>query len=76
VTIAEALGTNRSMVSRVWRTHGLKSHLSRTFKVSNAPNFAEKLVDVVGLYLDPPEHALVLYVDEKSQTEGGLEMSA
>ena len=68
-TLAKALGTNRSMVSRVWRAHGLKPHLSRTFKVSNDPNFAEKLVDVVGLYLDPPEHALVLGVDEKSQIQ-------
>ncbi|MDE2506862.1 MAG: IS630 family transposase [Planctomycetota bacterium] len=68
-TLAKALGTNRSMVSRVWRAHGLKPHLSRTFKVSNDPNFAEKLVDVVGLYLDPPEHALVLSVDEKSQIQ-------
>jgi transposase len=68
-TLAEVLGTNRSMVNRVWRAHGLKPHLSRTFKVSNDPNFAEKLVDVVGLYLDPPEHALVLCVDEKSQIQ-------
>ena len=68
-TLAKALGTNRSMVSRVWRANGLKPHLSRTFKVSNDPNFAEKLVDVVGLYLDPPEHALVLCVDEKSQIQ-------
>ena len=44
-TLAEALGTNRSMVSRVWRANGLKPHLSRTFKVSNDPNFAEKLVE-------------------------------
>jgi transposase len=68
-TLAEALGTNPSMVSRVWRANGLKPHLSRTFKVSNDPRFAEKLVDVVGLYLDPPEHALVLCVDEKSQIQ-------
>jgi transposase len=68
-TLAKALGTNRSMISRVWRANGLKPHLSRTFKVSNDPNFAEKLVDVVGLYLDPPEHALVLCVDEKSQIQ-------
>jgi transposase len=68
-TLAEALGTSRSMVSRVWRANGLKPHLSRTFKVSNDPRFAEKLVDVVGLYLDPPEHALVLCVDEKSQIQ-------
>ena len=59
--LAEAVGTNRSLVNRVWRAgHGLKPHLCRTFKVSNDPHFAEKLLDVVGLYLHPPEHALVL----------------
>jgi transposase len=68
-TLAEALETNRSMVSRVWRANGLKPHLVRTLKVSNDPTFVEKLVDVVGLYLDPPEHALVLCVDEKSQIQ-------
>jgi transposase len=68
-TLAEALGTNHSLVNRVWRANGLKPHLSRTFKVSNDPHFAEKLIDVVGLYLDPPEHALVLCVDEKSQIQ-------
>jgi transposase len=68
-SLAEALGTNRSLVNRVWRAHGLKPHLCRTFKVSNDPHFAEKLIDVVGLYLDPPEHALVLCVDEKSQIQ-------
>jgi len=68
-TLAEALGTNRSLVNRVWRAHGLKPHLCRTFKVSNDPHLAEKLLDVVGLYLDPPEHALVLCVDEKSQIQ-------
>src|SRR3954470_183143 len=68
-TLAEALGTNRSLVHRVWRANGLKPHLCRTFKVSNDPRFAEKLIDVVGLYLDPPEHALVLCVDEKSQIQ-------
>ena len=68
-TLAEALGTNRSLVNRVWRANGLKPHLCHTFKVSNDPHFAEKLIDVVGLYLDPPEHALVLCVDEKSQIQ-------
>ena len=68
-TLAEALGTNHSLVNRVWRAHGLKPHLCHTFKVSNDPHFAEKLLDVVGLYLDPPEHALVLCVDEKSQIQ-------
>jgi transposase len=68
-TLAEALGTNRSLVNRVWRANGLKPHLCHTFKVSNHPHFVEKLIDVVGLYLDPPEHALVLCVDEKSQIQ-------
>ncbi len=68
-TLAEALGTDRALVNRVWRAHGLKPHLCHAFKVSNDPHFAEKLLDVVGLYLDPPEHALVLCVDEKSQIQ-------
>jgi len=68
-TLAEALGTNRSLVNRVWRAHGLKPHLCRTFKVSNDPHFVEKLIDVVGLYLNPPDHAMVLCVDEKSQIQ-------
>ena len=49
--------------------HGLKPHLTRTFKLSNDPKFAEKVVDVVGLYLDPPDNAVVLSVDEKSQIQ-------
>jgi transposase len=68
-TLAKALGTNRAMVNRVWRANGLKPHLSGTFKVSNDRRFEEKLVDVVGLYLNPPERALVLSVDEKSQIQ-------
>ena len=68
-TLAKELGTNRTMVSRVWRANGLKPHLSHTFKVSNDRRFEEKLVDVVGLYLNPPEHALVLSADEKSQIQ-------
>ena len=68
-TLARHLGVSQSMVSRVWRANGLKPHLSRTFKVSNDPRFVEKLTDVVGLYLDPPEHALVLSCDEKSQIQ-------
>jgi transposase len=68
-TLAEELGTNRSMVNRVWQANGLKPHLFRTFKLSNDPRFVEKLVDVVGLYLNPPEHALVLCCDEKSQIQ-------
>jgi transposase len=68
-TLAKALGTSRAMVNRVWRANGLKPHLSGTFKVSNDRRFEEKLVDVVGLYLNPPERALVLSVDEKSQIQ-------
>ncbi len=68
-SLAKELGISQSMVHRVWKANGLKPHLSRTFKVSNDPHFAEKLIDVVGLYLDPPEHALVLCVDEKSQIQ-------
>jgi transposase len=68
-TMAEAVGVSHSTVQRVWKANGLKPHLVRTFKVSNDPRFAEKLIDVVGLYLDPPEHALVLSVDEKSQIQ-------
>lgn len=68
-TLARHLGVSQSMVSRVWRAHGLKPHLSRTFKVSNDPRFVEKLTDVVGLYLDPPDRALVLSCDEKSQIQ-------
>jgi transposase len=68
-TMAKALGTSRAMVNRVWRANGLKPHLSGTFKVSNDRRFEEKLVDVVGLYMNPPERALVLSVDEKSQIQ-------
>lgn len=68
-TLAKEVGVSRSTVQRVWSANGLKPHLVRTFKVSNDPRFAEKLVDVVGLYLNPPEHAIVLCVDEKSQIQ-------
>lgn len=67
--LARAIGTSQSMVSRVWRANNLKPHLTRGFKLSNDPHFVEKLVDVVGLYLNPPEHALVLCCDEKSQIQ-------
>lgn len=68
-TLAQYLGTNPTLVQRVWKAHGLKPHLMRTFKLSQDPHFLEKLDDVVGLYLNPPEHALVLSVDEKSQIQ-------
>jgi hypothetical protein len=57
------------MVQRIWSSRGIKPHLVRTFKLSNDPRFEEKLVDVVALYLDPPERAVVLCVDEKSQIQ-------
>ncbi|HEY8746967.1 MAG TPA: IS630 family transposase [Tepidisphaeraceae bacterium] len=68
-TLAKELGTSRAMVNRVWRANGLKPHLIRTFKLSNDKRFIEKMTDVVGLYLNPPEHALVLCVDEKTQIQ-------
>jgi transposase len=68
-TLAAHLGVNRSMVQRVWKANGLKPHRARTFKVSNDKHFIEKLTDVVGLYLNPPEHALVLCADEKTSIQ-------
>ena len=68
-SMAEAQGISRMAVQRIWAAHDLKPHLVRTFKLSNDPQFVEKLVDVVGLYMDPPDRALVLCVDEKSQIQ-------
>lgn len=68
-TLAKALGCNDTLVQRVWKDSRLKPQRIKGFKVSNDPRFAEKLVDIVGLYLDPPEHALVLSCDEKSQIQ-------
>jgi len=68
-SMAKAVGCTQTLVSRIWRDHGLKPHRTKTFKVSNDPLFAEKLVEIVGLYLDPPDHALVLSCDEKSQIQ-------
>ena len=68
-TLAKELGTTQSMVHRVWKANGLKPHLIRTFKLSGDPHFEEKLIDVVGLYLNPPEKALVISADEKSQIQ-------
>ena len=79
-TLARYLGTNSAFVQRVWAAHGLQPHRVRTFKLSQDPHFQDKLEDVVGLYLHPPEHAVVLSVDEKSQiqaldrTQPGLPM--
>ena len=68
-TMAEQLGVSAASVSRHWRKNGLKPHLVRGFKVSRDPKFVEKLEDIVGLYMSPPEHALVLCCDEKSQVQ-------
>src|SRR5437870_13718449 len=79
-SMAKAAGISYSSVQRIWRAHGLKPHLVKTFKVSRDKHFAAKVEDVVGLYLDPPDKALVLCVDEKSQiqaldrTQPGLPM--
>ncbi len=68
-TMAKAQGVSPATVQRIWDAHGLQPHRTRTFKLSNDPLFFEKLTDVVGLYLNPPEKALVLCVDEKSQIQ-------
>ncbi|MEJ8826638.1 IS630 family transposase [Variovorax humicola] len=67
--MAAELGVNASTVMRHWHAHGLKPHIVRGFKVSRDPKFIEKLEDLVGLYMSPPEHALVLCCDEKSQVQ-------
>ena len=78
--MAQICGVSKASVQRVWHAHGFKPHLIKTFKLSNDPDFIEKLEDVVGLYLNPPDHALVLCLDEKSQiqaldrTQPGLPM--
>jgi len=78
--MAKAVGISASSVQRIWRAHGLQPHRVRQFKLSNDPKFIDKLRDVVGLYVDPPAHAIVLSVDEKSQiqaldrTQPGLPM--
>ena len=79
-TLARALGISEATVRRAWHAHGLKPHLVDTFKVSRDPQFVEKLEDIVGLYLNPPQQAIVFSVDEKSQiqaldrTQPGLPM--
>jgi len=68
-SMARAMGVSPATVGRIWRRHGLKPHRVKRFKLSNDPQFAQKVEDIVGLYLNPPEHALVLSVDEKSQIQ-------
>ncbi len=78
--MVEASGLSLSSIQRIWRAHGLAPHRWRRFKLSRDPAFAEKLHDIVGLYVDPPAHAVVLSIDEKSQiqaldrTQPGLPM--
>ena len=78
--MAAVCGVSKASVQRIWDAHGLKPHLVKTFKLSNDPRFIAKLEDVVGLYMNPPEHALVFCIDEKSQipaldrTQPGLPM--
>jgi transposase len=74
-SMAKESGLSKSTVGRIWKAFGLKPHVVDTFKISNDPQFIEKVRDVVGLYLDPPEKALVLCVDEKSQIQA-LERSS
>ena len=79
-TMAKAQGVSKATVQRIWFAHGLQPHRTKRFKLSKDPHFTEKLTDVVGLYLNPPDKAVVLCVDEKSQiqalqrTQPGLPM--
>ncbi len=79
-SLAQRIGVSKSTVNNIWRSHNLKPHRVKTFKLSRDPRFLEKLTDVVGLYLNPPQQAIVLCVDEKSQiqaldrTQPGLPM--
>ena len=68
-TTASEVGISASSVGRIWREHGLKPHLKRTFKLSNDPQFEVRFWDVVGLYLDPPEKSIVLCCDEETQIQ-------
>ena len=68
-SMAKKAGVSKDTVQRVWAARGLKPHLVKTFKLSNDPKFEEKLIDVVGLYLNPPENAIVLCMDEKSSVQ-------
>jgi transposase len=68
-TLAKAQGVHASTVARIWQEHGLRPHRQETFKLSRDPHFVPKLLDVVGVYLNPPQHAIVLCLDEKSQIQ-------
>jgi transposase len=68
-SLADVAGFSKATISRIWQTFGLQSHRIATFKLSADPQFVEKVRDIVGLYLNPPDHALVLCLDEKSQVQ-------
>ena len=67
--MAEYAGVSRHQVTQIWKAADLKPHRIRNFKISHDPHFADKVIDVVGLYMDPPDNALVLSVDEKTQIQ-------
>src|ERR1022692_5003282 len=68
-SMAGRVGISHDTVARIWKDHGLKPWKTDTFKVSNDPNFEEKLVDVMGLYMNPPQRAVVFSFDEKTQVQ-------
>ncbi len=68
-TLAEAQGISKSTINNIWQSHNIKPHRTKTFKLSRDPKFLEKMTDVIGLYLNPPDNAIVLCVDEKSQIQ-------
>ncbi len=68
-SMAENVGLSHTTIGRVWRTFGLKPHMTRSFKISDDPQFIDKVRDVVGLYMNPPDHAVVFSFDEKSQVQ-------
>jgi len=80
--MAEHADVGKNQVHRIWKAFDIKPHLSKTFKISNDPDFADKVVDIVGLYMNPPSNAMVLSVDEKTQiqaldrTQPGLPLSS
>ena len=65
--MAQSQGVSKSTVNNIWRAHNLQPHRTKTFKLSRDPKFLEKMTDVVGLYLNPPQQAIILCVDEKAR---------
>ena len=71
-SLGRHLGISHTSVQRIWLAHGIKPHKVRTFKLSNDPKFADKVCDIVGLYMNPPEHALVLSPSSKRSGAGNI----